>query len=103
MSVSPGLLPVRGCNIRSRDDDLGVDQLLVKGRVLALLVAGGHQGVALLLEPFPDAKLVLGGAEKAGDLKTHGKVCGQPRVSPNSHLSSRFGIHREVGPGVEGL
>lgn len=89
-------------NIRSRDDDLGVNQLLVKGRVLALLVAGGHQGVALLLEPFPDAKLVLCGAEKAGNLKCMGKF----DVS-SVFLQIRIFIpiwdYREVGLGVEGV
>lgn len=51
-------------NERSGDDDLSVDELLVKGGVLALLVGGGYQGVTLVLEPLADAELVLGGTEQ---------------------------------------
>jgi hypothetical protein len=58
----------RGASLRSGDDDFGVDQLLVKLGVGALLVRRGHQRVALVLEPLADAELVLGGAEEGGDL-----------------------------------
>lgn len=51
---------------RSSNDNLSVDQLLVKGGVLALLVGGGHQGVALVLEPLADAELILGGTQQTG-------------------------------------
>lgn len=51
---------------RSSDDDLGVDQLLVKGGVLSLLVGGGHQSVTGILKPLADTELVLGGAEQSG-------------------------------------
>jgi hypothetical protein len=49
---------------RCGDDDLGIDQLLVECGSLALLVRGSHEGVALVLEPFAQAKLVLGGAKQ---------------------------------------
>jgi hypothetical protein len=58
----------RGANIRSRDDDLGIDELAVKGRVLAVLVGGGDERVALVLEPFADTELVLGGSQESRDL-----------------------------------
>lgn len=58
----------KGECLRSGDDDFGVDQLLVKLGVGALLVRGGHQGVALVLEPLANAELVLGRAEEGGDL-----------------------------------
>lgn len=51
-------------NERSGDDNFSVDELLVKGGVLALLVGGGYQGVTLVLEPLADAELVLGGTEQ---------------------------------------
>ena len=54
--------------LRSGDDDLGVNELLVKGRVLAVLVRGRHQGVTLILEPLADAKLILSGSEEFGNL-----------------------------------
>lgn len=54
--------------LRGGDDDLSVDELLVELGVLALLVGGGHKGVALILEPLADAELVLSGSEKLRDL-----------------------------------
>lgn len=57
-----------GGGIRGGDDDLGVDELLVEFGVLALLVRGGDESVALVLEPLADAQLVLGGAQEFGDL-----------------------------------
>lgn len=51
-------------NERSGDNNFSVDELLVKGGVLALLVGGSHQGVTLVLEPLADAELVLGGTEQ---------------------------------------
>lgn len=51
-------------DVRSGDDDLCVNKVLVKLRVLALLVGRGDELVALLLNPFPDTKLVLRGSEE---------------------------------------
>jgi hypothetical protein len=56
----------------SGNDDLSIDELLVELGVLALLVRGSNEGVALVLEPLADAKLVLRGAEKFGDLQRNG-------------------------------
>lgn len=53
---------------RGGDDDLGVNKLLVELAVFTLLVGGGHQSVALLLDPLPDTELVLGGSQKLGFL-----------------------------------
>lgn len=55
-------------NLRSGDDDLGVNKLLVKLGLGALLVRGSHERVARVLEPLADAKLVLGRAQELGDL-----------------------------------
>ena len=49
-------------SIRRCDDDLSVDELLVKFAVGTLLVRGSDESVALVLNPFPDSKLVLGGS-----------------------------------------
>lgn len=46
-----GAVGGEGGNSRGGDDDLSVDELLVEGGVLALLVVGGDEGVALALEP----------------------------------------------------
>jgi len=43
-----------GLDLRSGDDDFGIDQLLVKLRVLALLVGGRDKSVSLILKPFSD-------------------------------------------------
>lgn len=51
---------------RGGDDDFSVDKLLVESRVLTLLVGGGHQRVALVLEPLAQAELILGGTQKLG-------------------------------------
>lgn len=60
-------MPARGSyHSRSGDDDFGIDELLVEGRVLALLVGGGDQSVALLLEPLAQTELVLGGTQQTG-------------------------------------
>lgn len=56
-------------DLRSGDDDFGVDQLLLKDRVGALLVRGGDQSVALVLEPLADAELVLSRSEESRDLE----------------------------------
>ena len=40
--------------IRCGDDDLCVDKVLVELGVLTLLVGGGDELVALLLNPLPD-------------------------------------------------
>lgn len=55
----------RRIDLRSGDDDLGVNHLLLENAVLTLLVGGGDEGVALVLEPFADAELVLCGTEEA--------------------------------------
>jgi len=48
-------------DLRCCDDDFCVDQLLIKLGVLTVLVGGGNEGVALVLEPFSDAEFVFGG------------------------------------------
>lgn len=53
-------------NLRSGDDDLGVDELLLENAVLALLVRGRHESVALVFNPLPDTELVLGRAQQLG-------------------------------------
>lgn len=53
-------------DVRCGDDDLCVYKVLVELRVLALLVRGGNELVALLLNPFSDTEFVLGGSEKLG-------------------------------------
>jgi hypothetical protein len=58
--------------IRCGNDDLSIDELLVELGVLALLVRGGNEGVTLVLEPLADAKLVLRGTEKFGNLQRNG-------------------------------
>lgn len=50
--------------LRCSDDDFSVDKLLVELAVLTLLVGGGYQRVALVLNPFPDTQLVLRGTEQ---------------------------------------
>ena len=54
-------------SVRGGDDDLSVDQFLIKGRVLALLVGCCHEAMSLIFEPFADPKFVFGGAEKLWD------------------------------------
>jgi len=46
-------------DLRSGDDDLRIDQFLVEFGVLALLIGGGNEGVALIFEPFPYSQLIL--------------------------------------------
>ena len=53
-----------GGNLRRRDDDFGIDELLVKGRVLALLVVRRHERVTRVFEPLPDPELVLDRAQQ---------------------------------------
>lgn len=65
----------KGGNLRGGDDDFGVDELLVEDGVLALLVRGGDEGVALVLEPLADAQLVLSRAQKLRDLFVKGRRC----------------------------
>jgi hypothetical protein len=52
----------------SSNDNLCVNELLVKLGVLALLVGSSDKGVALVLEPLADAQLVLGGSEELRNL-----------------------------------
>lgn len=59
---------MRAQNIRGGDDDFGVNQLLVELGVFALLVGGGDQSVALVLEPLADAELILSRSEEGRDL-----------------------------------
>jgi hypothetical protein len=54
--------------LRCGNDNFGIDQLLVEGRVLALLIGSGDESVALVLEPFSDAELVLGRSQQRVDL-----------------------------------
>ena len=68
-------------NLRSGDDDLGIDELLVKGRALVVLVGRGHERVARILEPLADAKLVLGGSQKLRDLENAGLALYSPHTS----------------------
>jgi hypothetical protein len=49
----------------SGNDDFSIDDFLVEGRVFAFLVVGDNQGVALGLEPFADAELILNCAEQS--------------------------------------
>lgn len=51
-----------GVHSRCRDDDFSIDQFLIELGVLTLLVGGGDQGVALILEPFSETEFVLGGS-----------------------------------------
>ncbi len=51
-------------DLRSGDDDFGVNEFLVEFGVLALLVGSGDESVALLFKPFPDAEFVLGRAQE---------------------------------------
>ena len=53
-------------DLRGGDDDLSIDQLLVELAVLALLVGGGHESVALVLDPLPETELVLRRAQELG-------------------------------------
>jgi hypothetical protein len=53
-------------DVRCGNDDFGVNEVLVELGVLTLLVGGGDELVALLLDPLPQTKLVLGGTEKTG-------------------------------------
>ena len=56
----------KGIYLRSGDDNLSVNKLLLEDRVRTLLVGGGHQSVTLVLEPLADTELVLSGTEEAG-------------------------------------
>lgn len=49
----------RSCNYH-----LGINHFLLEDAVLPLFVRGGDQRVTLILEPFPDAELVLSGSQK---------------------------------------
>lgn len=51
---------------RSGDDDLGIDELLVELGALTVLVGGGDESVALLLDPFSETELILCATEKSG-------------------------------------
>lgn len=55
-------------DIRSSNDNLGIDKLLVESRVLTILVGGGNEGVTLVLKPFPNAELVLSCTKQLRDL-----------------------------------
>lgn len=67
MWVGPPWWALRGSSdVRCGDDDLCVNKVLVELGVLALLVGRGDELVALLLNPLPDAELVLSRSEKLG-------------------------------------
>lgn len=53
------------CNIRSSDDNLSIDELLVEFGVGTIFVRGGYKGMALLLQPLPQSQLILAGSEQA--------------------------------------
>jgi len=55
-----------GSDVRCGDDDFRIDEVLVELRVLTLLVGGGDELVALLLDPLPQTELILGGTEETG-------------------------------------
>jgi hypothetical protein len=56
----PGLIDVCSAGyIRRGDDDFSIDELLVEFAVLALLIGGRDECVALVFEPFADAQLVF--------------------------------------------
>ena len=55
-----------GPGLRGGNDDFGVDQFLVELAVLALLIGGGDEGVALGFNPRSQAQLVLGRAQQLG-------------------------------------
>ena len=46
-------------DLRSGDDDLGINQFLIEFGVLALLIGGSNEGMALVLEPFPYPQFIL--------------------------------------------
>ena len=54
------------CDVRCGDDDFSVNKVLVELGVLTLLAGGGDKLMALLLNPLPQTKLVLGGTEETG-------------------------------------
>ena len=64
VSIHASCMCWAGVDLRSGDDDLGVDELLVELGVLALLVRCGDERVALLLNPLADTQLVLSGTEE---------------------------------------
>lgn len=49
---------------RSGDDDLGINKVLVESRVCTVLVRGGDELVALVLDPLAQTELVLSGTEQ---------------------------------------
>jgi hypothetical protein len=55
---------------RCGDDNLCINKFLVEFGILPLFVRSGHKGVALVLQPFPKAKLVLRRTEQTGLLFT---------------------------------
>jgi hypothetical protein len=59
-AISTMLCVRMGECLRSGDNDFGVDEFLVEGAVLTLLVGGGHERMSLIFEPFSDSQLVLG-------------------------------------------
>lgn len=53
-----------GENLRGGDDDLGIDQLFIEGRVLTLLIRGCHQRMSLIFQPFANAQFVFSCAQE---------------------------------------
>ena len=50
--------------LRCGDDDFSINKLLVEFGILAFLVRRGHKGVTLVLQPFSNPKLILGGTKQ---------------------------------------
>lgn len=48
-------------NLRSSNDDLSINHLLLENAVLTLLVGSSNESVSLVLEPLANTKLVLSG------------------------------------------
>ena len=55
-------------DLRCGDDNLSIDQFLVKFRILSVLVRGRHQSVSLVLKPFADSEFVFRCAQKFRDV-----------------------------------
>ena len=51
-------------HLRCSNDHLCVYEVFVEGRVLAFLVGSGDELMALILDPLPDSKLILGAAKQ---------------------------------------
>lgn len=61
-TVSRARGPKRKKYLRGGDDDLCVDKLTIKGRILAFFIGRSHQSMTLPLKPLPQSKFVFSGA-----------------------------------------